>query len=166
MLKKLLNKLKGLFTRKPPAKRQYAKKGDVVGNVTLLTDAQLVKHTEYLPGESYRLGEAIVTVHSNKESMLAAIRATDLRREAREAKMRERAIDLMLLTPEQLEQYKIGEWLTERNKRDTWLSIKMGKLMGKDRYIKPVEAPPSGKATERFEQLMKASETKDEVKIS
>lgn len=107
MLKRLLRKLKSLFTPAP----KKAKYGDRVGNVVITTEAQLIKHTAYKVGESYRLGQAIVTLHANKESMLAAIAATDAQRVVKEASLTEKAIDIMMMTPDQLKQFQVEQWL-------------------------------------------------------
>ena len=189
MLKKWLNKLKGFFVKPPPSpspiplspdglprSQPKVKIGDKVGNVEIRAQYQLDKHTDFRPGESYRVGQAIVTVHKDKASMLAAIAAVDRKREEKWAKAKERAIDIMMMTPEQLKALKINEWLAKRRKVDDKIKGIMGgsgegnKYVSK-RYIAPKQSQPSGIKDERtkavFQELTKSVEArlaKDTIK--
>lgn len=136
--------------------------GEMNGLVKIATQSQLDKQTPFKPGESYRVGEGIATVHATKASMLAAIAKVDAKRLAKQKRLTERAIQLMLMTPEQLMELKINEWLEGRKKIDA----KIGAIMGGDgsqRYIKPNEPQPSGNKEEQFEQLMKEVTDKGKV---
>jgi hypothetical protein len=121
MLKNLLKRLKKLFGSKTAAPIDDGKShpkvmyGDMVGNVKIMAPYQLDKHTDFKPGESYKVGQMVVTVHADKASMLAAIAATNKRREERHARLTERGIELMLMSPEELQKLKIEEWLQKRN---------------------------------------------------
>lgn len=144
MLKKLLNKLKSLFSKAPQGPKYDVKAGDKVGNVTIgylglkpskyftkadiarLRGAQLVKHTKFEVGAQYRVGDGIATVHADKASMLAAIAAVDKRRELKEAMLIERGIELMLMSEEQISELKLNEWLDKRKS----LGLKIDKIMG------------------------------------
>jgi hypothetical protein len=168
MLKRLLRKLKKLLRApKPelyPGKRADYYYGDKVGGVTIENHAQMVKHTEFKPGEQYRLGEAIVTVHANKESMLAAIAATEARRKAKEERLTERAIEIMLLTPEQLQELKVEDFLRANREKDNLFKRIMGRYWnkGKTNHFLQLEAkyaaPPNTVNTNH-------SSTKDQVKV-
>jgi hypothetical protein len=168
MLRKLLNKLKGLFNKpnhyRPGDERSQpkVKAGDKVGGVTIgylglkpnkefsqatidnLRQSQLDKHTDFKIGESYRLGESIVTLHPNKASMLAAIAKVDAKREAKHKALRERGIDLMLMSPEELAAFKLDEWLSAREKAGHKLDAKVRHDNDNIRYIAPKSLPPEG----------------------
>lgn len=125
MLRRLLSKLKvwlGLSKGSKLSATDWDKTqveiGDQVGNVKILTQSQVLKRTHMSPGDSYQVGEAVVTLHKDKASMLAAIAAVDAKREAKWLAARERAIDLMMLTPEELAAFKVDEWLEARNKHN------------------------------------------------
>src|ERR1700678_386614 len=157
MLKKLLNKLKGFFSKPQPTPPR-PKAGDKVGNITLgyegiekdkrftidqvaaLRQSQLDKHTDFKVGESYRLGGAVVTLHPNKASMLKAIAAVNAHREEKHKKLTERGVDLMLMTPEGFQKLKLDEWLEARQR----LGFKTERIMGSsdERYIAPKVLPP------------------------
>jgi hypothetical protein len=142
VLKRLLRKLRNYFG---PSKPGEPRLGDKVGNVTIQTESQLIKHTEYKPGGSYRLGEMIVTVHATKDNMLAAIAAVDAKREAKHAALRERAIDLMLMTPKELQALKVEEWLAKgRGKHSILRNSKLwGNVKGLFRRTDYKEAAPA-----------------------
>lgn len=115
-------------------------------------EGQILKRTHFKPGDTYKIGEAIVTVHENKESMLAAIAATDKRRSDREARLTEKAIDIMLMTPEQLKQFKLDEWLAGRKTKESTIRSIVGKFLS-DSYLRKLEAkyakpPPLGKVAQ------------------
>jgi hypothetical protein len=139
MLKRLLRKLKNLFSPARPAQdlpgrsQPTAQYGDMVGNVKIEKPYQLDKHTAFKPGESYRVGEMIVTVHASKESMLSAIAAVDARRAAKEARLTEKAINIMLMTPEQLQELKVEEFLNANRAKDSLFKRIMGKFWNKGR---------------------------------
>lgn len=179
MLNRLLNRIKRLFASAPYASQSYlrggidprtglwdtnrtesnVKIGDVVGNVTIHTQSQLDKHTDFKPGESYRLGGCIVTVHADKASMLAAIAAVDKKREDKWAAKRERTIDIMMMTPQQLRELKFNEWLKERKVIDSKINGIIGFGLNKLHFwrnsylhriaIKQETPPPSGKQLDR-----------------
>lgn len=172
MLQKLKSFIKGLFSKAKPSRTQpTVKVGDKVGEVTILAQYQLDKHTPFKPGETYRLGEAIVTVHANKASMRAAIAATDARREAREARLKEKAIKLMLMTTDELKAYKLEEWLLKRNVKKNRVQAIMGDILSQVRYLPPglsgKSEPPSGLKDERtaeaFKEVMKDVKVKEKA---
>jgi hypothetical protein len=139
MLKRLLRKLKNLFSPAQPAQdlpgrsQPTVQYGDMVGNVKIEKPYQLDKHTAFKPGESYRVGEMVVTVHASKESMLTAIAAVDARRKAKEDRLTERSIDIMLMTPEQLQGLKVEEFLTANRAKDNLFKRIMGRFWDKGR---------------------------------
>lgn len=186
MFNRLWNKLKGLFKKnKGPKERSKpnVKAGDVIGGVTIgylglkpkgemtqkdvdrLREAQLNKHTDFKVGESYRLGEMIVTLHPNKASMLAAIAAVDARREAKIKRLTRRAEDIMLMSPKELEAFQLNEWLEKRKRVSYKIAQRMAAL-SYDRYIAPVEKVPSGKKKERFQEIMDKSDIKKKETVN
>lgn len=98
-------------------------------------------------GEQYKLGEATVTLAkfgiAGKEEVAKKIAAADARRAARWEKARERAIDLMMMTPEQILELQINEWLDKRKEFEKKL---------KEFDSLPLEPPPSGKAGDNKRQ--------------
>lgn len=171
MLKRFLQSLSKLFRRfTPEEKKSSVKYGDKVGNVTIEHPYQLIKHTEYKTGESYRVGEMIVTLHANKASMQKAIAKVDAARKAREERLTRRAEDIMLMTPDELQQFKIKEWLANRTQKHSIIQRIMGKGSDNKRYIAPNKdafTPPSGKVSERFEELIKdVVKEEDKEKVS
>lgn len=66
-------------------------------------------------GDSYRLGECIVTLATfgpqGKLEVAEKIKAVEAIRALRERELTERGIKIMLMTPEELEQFKVNEWL-------------------------------------------------------
>ena len=88
--------------------------------------------------------------------MQAIIAACDKRRAAKEARLRARGIDLMLMTPDQLAQLHLDEWLAKRGKTSTTIHKLMGSIVN-GRYIAPNEAQPSGKVKDRFIALLEKS---------
>lgn len=169
MLKKLLNKIGSWFkseesTQTLLKQQSKVKMGDKVGNITIAHDYQLIKHTDYKVGDSYLLGEMIVTLHDSKASAQRAIAKVEARRLAKEKRLTERAIDLMLMTPEQLMELKLSEWLEKRNKGQSIVQAIMGRFMGK-RYTPPVDKLPSGSKQERFEELTKEIKEKEKLPV-
>lgn len=150
MLKRLLKLVSSLFKSSPPPQKgpQY---GDRVGHVTIETAAQLIKHTKFEVGESYRLGEMVITVHANKESMLAAIAATDARRKARHAALTEKAQDIMMMTPDQLRQFKVEAWLKQNEAKIGGFRRIMGRWWsaGRSHYFVKLEAQHPPQAPEQ-----------------
>lgn len=148
MLKRLIKALKSWFNPKQDAPTPLGRSqpnvrlGDKVGNVTIASQAQLDKHTDFKVGESYRVGEMIVTVRSSKEEVAAIIAASDARRAAKDEVRRERAIELMLMTPDELKKLNIEKWLKERKiveaKQVNLLKRTFGRLYPKGSYLKNV----------------------------
>jgi hypothetical protein len=169
MLKRLLRKLKSLFKApKPelyPGKRADHYYGHKIGGISIETHAQMVKHTEFKPGEQYRLGEAVVTVHANRESMLAAIAVVDARRKATEERLTERGIEIMLMNPEELQGLKVEEFLRDNREKGGMFKRKLGWLWnkGKTNYFVKLEAKyaPSPNTVKP-----NANDTKDKVMIA
>lgn len=66
-------------------------------------------------GESYRLGECIVTLATfgpeGKLEVAEKIKAIEAIRALREAELTQRAEKIMLMAPEELEQMKVNEWI-------------------------------------------------------
>jgi hypothetical protein len=170
MLRKLKIWFKGLFTKPTivPTKRSQPTIHEFelpFGVEAIhLSQSSLDKRTHFKPGETYRVGEMVVTVHADKASMLAAVAEVEARRLAKEAKMRDKAIDIMLMTPEQLEQFQLNEWLSKRSVKESAVRSIIGPLLGrKDKQLPPPEEPPSGDKSERFEKLMDKVEDKETV---
>jgi hypothetical protein len=145
---KLLKKLLGRFRRpQSPApaedgrSRPTKKLGDKVGNVTIMTQAQLDKWTDFKPGESYRVGEGIVTVHACKEDMWLAIMRVEDTKFIKDIIRHERAVDLMMMSPEELEKLKIDEWIAKREKAHINLKTRLKSRFWKKKLV-PYEAPP------------------------
>lgn len=75
-------------------------------------------------GDSYRLGECIVTLATfgieGKKEVAEKIKAIEAIRALRERELTEKAEKIMLMSPEELEQFKVNEWLTSvRAKNET-----------------------------------------------
>jgi len=66
-------------------------------------------------GESYRLGECIVTLAKfgieGKQQVAEKIKAIEAIRALRERELTEKAEKIMLMSEEELEQFRINEWL-------------------------------------------------------
>lgn len=66
-------------------------------------------------GDSYRLGECIVTLATfgieGKQEVAEKLKAIEAMRALREAELTEKAEKIMLMSPEELEQFKVSEWL-------------------------------------------------------
>ncbi|NBO36857.1 hypothetical protein EBU91_04915 [bacterium] len=74
-------------------------------------------------GESYRLGECIVTLAKfgieGKQQVAEKIKAIEAIRALREADLTQRAEKIMLMSPAELEQFKVNEWLDKvQNKNE------------------------------------------------
>jgi len=152
----MLKWLRNLFkpaTPPPPRTQPTVSKGDMVGNVKILTQAQLDKHTPFKVGESYRVGECIVTLRGSKAEVTKVIEYWDKKRAAKEAALRERGIELMLMSPDQLMKLKLQEWHAKRKEKGNIVQRIM-KAMGGKRYIPPESIPPSGKPGNRFQDIM------------
>ena len=69
-------------------------------------------------GQSYRLGECIVTLAKfgmeGKQEVAKKIAYWDQVRKEREEKYKQKAIDIMLLNPEQLKEYQVESWIQQR----------------------------------------------------
>jgi hypothetical protein len=72
----------------------------------------------YKEGESYRLGECIVTLAKfgieGKQEVAAKLLAYETQRIEKERQLTERAEEIMLMNPEELEQFRVEEWLKQR----------------------------------------------------
>lgn len=82
-------------------------------------------------GESYRLGECIVTLATfgpeGKLEVAEKIKAIEAIRALREAELTQRAEKIMLMAPEELEQFKVNEWLDKvrtKNEKKIYDSMK------------------------------------------
>lgn len=69
-------------------------------------------------GQSYRLGECIVTLAKfgmeGKQEVAKKIAYWNQVRKEREEKYKQKAIDIMLLNPEQLKEYQVESWIQQR----------------------------------------------------
>lgn len=69
-------------------------------------------------GDQYRLGTSTVTLAKfgieGKKEVAAKLEALRMKRELKEAKLKEKAVDIMLLPKEELYVYRINDWLTQR----------------------------------------------------
>lgn len=96
-----LSKLKGLWR---PLTKQHKK---VKVNKLTLKE-----------GESYRLGECVVTLAKfgveGKQEVAAKIEAYEQQRKEREEKYKEKGINIMLMNPEELKQFQVSEWIKQR----------------------------------------------------
>lgn len=72
----------------------------------------------YKEGESYRLGECIVTLAKfgpeGKEEVAAKLAAFEAERIAKEQRLTERAEKIMLMKPEELQELMVQDWIAER----------------------------------------------------
>lgn len=79
-----------------------------------------VKSTKiaYKEGESYRLGECIVTLAKfgpeGKQEVAAKLLAYEAQRQDKENKLTERAEKIMLMTPDEVKEFMVEEWLKKR----------------------------------------------------
>lgn len=68
-------------------------------------------------GDSYRLGECIVTLATfgpqGKLEVAEKIKAIEALRALRERELTEKAEKIMLMSPEELEQFQVNEWLNK-----------------------------------------------------
>lgn len=82
--------------------------------------ARYQMHALLKEGDSYQLGSAKATLAKfgpeGKAEVKAKLALMNQRREERARKHRERAIDIMMMTPEELEKFQIDEWLEKRRK--------------------------------------------------
>jgi len=82
-------------------------------------------------GESYRLGECIVTLAKfgieGKQQVAEKIKVIDALRALKETELTEKAEKIMLMSEEELEQFKVNEWLSrirENNEQKVYDSMK------------------------------------------
>lgn len=72
----------------------------------------------YKEGESYRLGECIVTLAKfgpeGKQEVAAKLLAYETQRLDKERKLTERAQEIMLMGAEELKQFQVEEWIKQR----------------------------------------------------
>lgn len=72
----------------------------------------------YKEGESYRLGECVVTLAKfgpeGKQEVAAKLLAYETQRIEKERKLTERAQEIMLMNPEELKEFQIEEWIRQR----------------------------------------------------
>lgn len=80
--------------------------------------ARLLMHSLLKEGDSYKMGEATVTLAKfgveGKKEVQAKIEAAAKRRAEKWEKARERGMDLMMMTPEQIHELKLDEWISKR----------------------------------------------------
>lgn len=146
MLSKLLNKViaffKGSKSKAMPLNSDGSIRsqptvmlGDMVGNTRIMAQYQLDKHTQFKVGESYKVGQMIVTLRSSKAEVARIIAAVGARRATKEQALTERAIDIMMMTPEQLMDFKLTEWLSNRQHKHGVISNILGRLHPKGSYL-------------------------------
>lgn len=81
---------------------------------------QKVKSTKiaYKEGESYRLGQCIVTLAKfgieGKQEVAAKLLAYETQRLEKERKLTEKAEKIMLMNPEELKEFMVEEWIRNR----------------------------------------------------
>jgi len=72
----------------------------------------------YKEGESYRLGECIVTLAKfgpeGKQEVAAKLLAYEAQRQNKEKELTERAEKIMLMSPEELKVFMVEEWIKKR----------------------------------------------------
>jgi len=72
----------------------------------------------YKEGESYRLGECVVTLAKfgpeGKKEVAAKLLAYETQRQEKERKLTERAEQIMLMNPEELKELQVEEWVKQR----------------------------------------------------
>ena len=72
----------------------------------------------YKQGESYRLGECIVTLAKfgpeGKQEVATKLLAYETQRQDKERKLTERAEKIMLMSPDDLKDFMVDEWLKKR----------------------------------------------------
>jgi hypothetical protein len=140
MLKKLKQLFKSLF--KAPSKPQdanvelfgsqaYVKVGDYDGKVHILSQYQLDKRTHFKPGEQYRVGEGIATVHADKSSMYMALLKTEDKYFLKVLYKTMRGEDLMMMSPQELETLRLTEWLSKRKAKEGRIKKIIGRTFGK-----------------------------------
>lgn len=166
VLKRLKTFFRRLFYPIPPAnKGPKFRLGDMDGNIKLEKQWQLDKRTDFKVGDSYRVGEMVVTLRSSKAEVQAIIAALDAKRAKREEKQRERAIELMLMSPEELDKLALGEWLSKRGVEEATLKELMGDTYEK-RMLEPKELPEDGRKDTRVKnRFHKAMEDWGLVKV-
>ena len=68
--------------------------------------------------DTYKLGEAIVTLAKfgveGKKEVAMKIAAANERREKKQIRLREKGIEIMMMSPEELQIFKINEWISSR----------------------------------------------------
>jgi len=127
MLKRLKAWAKNLYAKVRPAKSEWAPfKGQGAFGIPL--KRQILKRTHFAPGDQYKVGEGRATVHADEASMLKALALTEYTRMRKEEKLTNRAIELMLMTPEELQQIKVNEYLEKRIQQRSYLSKLIAKL--------------------------------------
>lgn len=85
-----------------------------------------VFHSMLKAGDQYRLGEATVTLAKfgveGKEEVRKKIEAAERRRSERKRILTERAEEMMLMKPEELEKFQIEKWFSDRKEFQQKLS--------------------------------------------
>jgi len=83
-------------------------------------------HSLLKEGDQYRLGEATVTLAKfgveGKQEVAQKIAEADARREKRKQQQTEYGEKIMLMSPEELSEFKILEWLDKRKKHEEKLT--------------------------------------------
>lgn len=79
-----------------------------------------VFHSLLKEGDEYKCGESTVTLAKfgveGKQEVAKKIAAADKRREDKQKFLTERGEKIMLMSPDELQEFKINEWLENRNK--------------------------------------------------
>lgn len=77
-------------------------------------------HSLLKEGDQYKCGEATITLAKfgveGKQEVEKKIIAADERREARQKLLTERSEKIMLMSPDELQEFKVSEWLENREK--------------------------------------------------
>jgi|ERR1700677_1561892 len=159
MIKKLKQLFNRLFGHKEVSGRTQSKYklGDKVNGIILKRQYQLDKYTDFKVGESYRVGHMIATVRASKAEVTAIIEAMDAKRAAKEEALRERGIELMMMSPEELKALQLDTWLARRKTQESKLRRLLGKFMKKG-YIRDISAKHEALPPAEIPKVLKDSE--------
>jgi hypothetical protein len=173
----LLNTVLSFFRKKksPTGRSEpYMKRGAYDGNVRVLRQAQLDKRTHFRVGESYKVGEGIATLHACKEDMLMAIMRVEDKAFLKAEKMREKGIQIMLMSPEELEQFQLDEWLAKRGVKEakvrtlfgrSWLTVRSYFKAHKEELAQQAVIPSDLAKQRRAEKAKALEDAIDKEKV-